>query len=137
MVSWFLDGDGHVDKNLVHFTSNIWQDWTFLENLCKEFGILYHINRWSEINKKTKKLNSRSRLSINVSQGNKKFFDFVYQNIENNEIGLNRKYLGFKRMYPEGKIKNKFKPTSKITPLCDVPQILNNASILLENWLKS
>lgn len=90
---WFLgllDGDGSI-KSLkgnysVIFTSSIEQDWSFLIKLCQDLNIKY-------FHGKTKKeAGKNSRIGIFNRSDALTLLDYLYQNYENDKIGLPRKY---------------------------------------------
>ena len=65
------------------------QDWSYFENLCKEKNIKYKIKR--TIGKKS----SSSVIRITNKDGIKNLGNFIYNNFENELIGLARKYNKF------------------------------------------
>jgi hypothetical protein len=94
-----IDGDGcfyyYVPKKgptLRQFAlaSTYEQDWTCFEELCSGLGIKYNIKR-----NKGKK-SSSSYIRITNKNGIQKLGDYIYQNYDNDGIGLTRKYEKFK-----------------------------------------
>ena len=93
---WFrglFDGDGHIRKNRNEFSisSNYYQDWTYLIELSKKFGMKYHVRKQKLISKAGKE-HSSSCFSCSHAMSMYKFFEFIYFNYENDNIGLKRKY---------------------------------------------
>jgi hypothetical protein len=93
-----IDGDGcfyyykpKVGSTLRQFAlaSTYEQDWSYFEDLCKNLGIKYNINRIKGIK------NSSSILRITNKNGIKKLGEYIYQNFEIDGIGLTRKYLKY------------------------------------------
>lgn len=103
-----IDGDGSFCtvkskkgkelRGCLTISSNIKQDWNYVENLCKNLFIKYGINRRAHINKKSGNLNSCSTFAIQNKLGVIIFGNYIYQNYENDKIGLTRKYLKFERI---------------------------------------
>lgn len=87
-----IDGDGcfYFNKNhsLRQFTiaGSLNQDWTAFETIFKEIGVEYKINRRS--NNKNGSSEIRVLNKINI----KKLGDFIYDTINEDNIGLKRKY---------------------------------------------
>lgn len=92
---WYLgysDGDGswyiHIKQGLYQFTCSgpHKQDWSFIEELFNNLNIKYGIQRIT--NKKSSYSAIRSTNKHDVS----KLGDFLYQNYNDDNIGLKRKY---------------------------------------------
>ena len=94
-----IDGDGcfyhYKPKNgstLRQFSvaSTFEQDWGYFEYLCNELDIKYSIQR----NKNGK--SSSSYIRVTNKGGIKRLGEFIYQDYNDNNIGLDRKYNKFK-----------------------------------------
>lgn len=72
------------------------QDWGYFEELCDNLKIRYRIKRVKTINKKTGNENNSSVIRITNKDGIKRLGDYIYNNFENDDIGLKRKYTKFK-----------------------------------------
>jgi hypothetical protein len=103
----YFDGDGtiyHSKKNyqnILNITSTYEQDWSTTENLFKKLNIKYRLTKSSKINKKGI-LNSCSRIVTQNKDGVIKFCDYIYNDFENDNIGLHRKFkifIGIKNFY--------------------------------------
>lgn len=101
---WFrglVDGDGCfslcVGKTRGHFVcaSGFDQNWGYFENLCKNLQISYGIRRKKRFNKISQKINSYSAFVISCQKYLVTFGNYIYQNYENDGIGLQRKYDKF------------------------------------------
>jgi len=66
-------------------TSSYDQDWTYFERLCIELGIKYNIKRTKNIK------SSSSVIRITNKDGIIKLGDYIYDNIEYDNVGLKRK----------------------------------------------
>jgi hypothetical protein len=94
---WFrglLDGDGyiHTDNKGCHrisFSSNIHQDWNYLESLCKELNLQYHILKDDRNN------HISSVFSVSGKYKVLKLCEFIYNNFDEDQIGLKRKHDKF------------------------------------------
>lgn len=93
---WFLgllDADGCIyfekgKKHNVSISSSINQDWNFIEQFLKELGVKYNISKRSP----NKKGHSSSAIYINNRIDCLKLLNYLYNDIQNNQIGLPRKY---------------------------------------------
>ncbi len=101
---WFrglFDGDGCIYNNgkivQICVASSYEQDWTYLENLCKRFGINYKIKLSI-----TRKGHKSSVLRILGMKNYLTFLDYIYQSYENDSMGLKRKYDKYQKL---GRIK--------------------------------
>lgn len=92
-----IDGDGHVRfdpkyySKLITITSTIEQDWSYVEDVIKSLNIKYAI--YKHIGKK----GAYSIVSVNGDNA-LTFGKYLYDSYEEDNIGLNRKYLKFKEM---------------------------------------
>jgi hypothetical protein len=99
-----IDGDGCFYINQKQYTyqfsvaSSYKQDWSYLEDLLKNYDIKYSICKRQSINKKTGKMNSSSVLRITNKNDIKKFGEFIYKDYDSDQIGLNRKYKIFEQI---------------------------------------
>lgn len=93
-----IDGDGcfyyykpEIGSTLRQFalTSTYEQDWGYFETLCKKLNIKYSIKR--TINSKS----SSSSIRITNKDGIKKLGEFIYNNFNEDKIGLVRKYIKY------------------------------------------
>ena len=91
-----FDGDGCITisnsgikykQTAIYFSSSLYQDWTFLENILKEVNVDYSIREMND------KLGSSSQLCIHKSESIKNICEFMYDDSEN--IRLERKYLKY------------------------------------------
>lgn len=95
-----FDGDGCVHNTkgnglTVNFTSHYNQNWVYLENFCKANNIEYRIRKIKELNKTTKKENSRSVFYF-LGRGNHlRFCNLIWNSYPKDKIGLDRKYKIF------------------------------------------
>lgn len=95
-IKGIIDGDGcfYISKNLktrqFSITSTYEQNWQYMIDLCNELNIKYNIKL--TINKKSK----YSQFRILKLYDIKKIGDYIYH--DNIHIGLNRKYLKFKKI---------------------------------------
>jgi hypothetical protein len=69
-----------------------------MEKLCKMLNITYRVSREKYYSKKLKRWTKGSVFHLNKYQS-KIFLDYIYQNRENDKIGLNRKYQAYKELY--------------------------------------
>jgi hypothetical protein len=99
-----IDGDGCFYINQKQYTyqftitSSYEQDWSYLENLLKNYDIKYSICKRQSINKKTEKMNRSSVLRITNKNDIKKFGEFIYKDYDSDQMGLNRKYKIFEQI---------------------------------------
>jgi intein/homing endonuclease len=99
---WFrglFDGDGcfSIDKQKrkrVTIASSYEQDWSYLTKLLDKLEIKYSI--YKTINKKNHK---QSSVLIQNKDGCEKFLNYIYQDYQNDLIGLKRKYQKYKNMF--------------------------------------
>ncbi len=96
---WFrglLDGDGSITfipktaQYNLSFSSTYEQDWTYLINLSKELNFKYYIKRSKSINGNYSHFYLLSRLNC------LKFLRYIYDDMENIPMGLERKYKKYK-----------------------------------------
>lgn len=97
---WFrglIDGDGcfymSADKTNRQFciTSSYEQDWKYMEDVFKKFSVRY------KIKKQISKLGNKfSQMRVTSPFDIKSFGEWIYQNYENDKIGLPRKYEKWK-----------------------------------------
>jgi hypothetical protein len=92
---WFrglFDGDGcfytnFKNLNQIYISSSYKQNWTYLENQCKNLNLNYSIKRII-----TKKLHKHSYLRITKSKDCLRFLNFIYNDINTDKMYLKRKY---------------------------------------------
>ncbi len=93
-----IDGDGcfyyykpEIGSTLRQFalTSTYEQDWEYFETLCKKLNIKYSIKK--TINSKS----SSSSIRITNKDGIKRLGEFIYNNFNEDKIGLVRKYIKY------------------------------------------
>jgi hypothetical protein len=87
----FFDGDGCIyikKNNQLFFTGSLLQDWSF-------FNLLPLKIKWKHILKQTKN-GSYSRMLTQSKNDIITFCDYIYKNIEVDQIGFQRKYEKFK-----------------------------------------
>lgn len=98
---WFrglIDGDGcfYQSKNeycnQLSIASSYHQDWTYLESLFKKMKISYGICRRIQGENKSSIIRISNKRDIN------KFGNYIYKDYLNDKIGLERKYLKFKKI---------------------------------------
>lgn len=85
----YFDGDGSIVKGssyVMAFTGAYSQDWTDTENLCKELGISYSIQ------KRISKMGKNSSFRILNRQNVHIMGSYLYSSIKVDKIGLLRKY---------------------------------------------
>jgi hypothetical protein len=91
----YFDGDGYwsPDGLLASFTSGTYQDWSFAEKLCNDLGVSFDIfrKRYS----KDGKIVGNSAIIMKKAPNLIKFGQYIYQNYENDKIGLYRKYKNY------------------------------------------
>lgn len=89
----YIDGDGSIatHSNRVTASSNIKQDWTELENLCRRLNI----ENFKIFRMTSKKNHKYSVFSIRKLPDCEKILNYIYQNFEEDKIGLVRKYYKF------------------------------------------
>jgi len=105
---WFrglIDGDGHIGVQYykkdsiatgrLSISSGIEQDWSYVEKLFDNLNISYSIKRSTRFNKLSQKNNSYSYIETYRQRDIVKFCEYIYQNYENDQIGLKRKYDKF------------------------------------------
>lgn len=83
-----IDGDGCINKNRLSISSTYTQDWSYVEKITNELSIKSYTYR--KINNK----NKYSVIEINGING-LVFCEYIYKNINNDNIGLNRKFLKY------------------------------------------
>lgn len=93
---WFrglIDGDGGISKRdyTVSIYSSLTQKWDYMEALCKELDIK------SRISKKETDSGNASSFHISSMRSFLIFLDYVYQGYPVDKIGLERKYLIYKK----------------------------------------
>jgi hypothetical protein len=102
---WFrglFDGDGcfyiNQKQNLIQLSiaSSFEQDWGFCEKIMEKLNIKYTIKRSQQLQKG--KINKFSVIRVTNRKGIKIFGDYIYNNYENDKIGLPRKYNKFKEI---------------------------------------
>lgn len=101
----FSDGDGcfYVNVNsraCQHTYSGCYnQDWSFIENILNKLSIKHSIFRYKTPSKQnSEKYRGCSYVSIRSFESLTKFGNFLYDEYENNGIGLKRKYDKFKQI---------------------------------------
>jgi len=91
----YFDGDGTIfmkkGQYVLNLTSSYNQDWKIYENLMKKLEIIYHISRVERVNN-LNRINRYSRIIITNRDGIIKFCEYIYENFENEKMGLKRKY---------------------------------------------
>lgn len=91
----FFDGDGYWDDNglIASFTSGAYQDWSFAEKLCNDLSVSFDIfrKRYS----KDDKIIGNSAIIMKKAPNLVKFGQYIYQNYENDKVGLYRKYKNY------------------------------------------
>lgn len=80
-----IDGDGHIGKSTLTISSCFNQDWSYVQDVCKILDIKNYIYRCEYDSGKS------SAIEMNGING-LKFGDYIYENIELENIGLPRKY---------------------------------------------
>jgi len=129
---WFrglIDGDGCFQnknsKRRFSLCSTYDQDWLYFTNLLDELRIKYRLERCSRINKKTKKINSFSKIHIERLNDLTQLGEYIYKNRDDDKIGLDYKYEIWKsiKLYtqsiPEKHSKHKwisFSKSKKVNP---------------------
>lgn len=96
-----VDGDGcfYIGDNnyMFNITSSFNQNWKYVKSIFKELDIKYNV-----VEKEHKNKNGNISLSSVIYICNVKdilkFGDYIYEDFENNSIGLYRKYLKYKHM---------------------------------------
>ena len=83
-----VDGDGHINKRGIFVSSCVNQDWGYLFDISKELNIKSY--SYQSISEES----SSSKFEINGLNG-LLFGDYIYQNIEVDNIGLDRKYQSY------------------------------------------
>lgn len=87
----YFDGDGSIDISKTHLTTKITsshsQDWKSVEDLFRNLECTYSIRRTI-----AKSGDKQSAILIYNLPGILKFLNYIYQNYENDGIGLKRKY---------------------------------------------
>lgn len=93
-----FDGDGsfHFNKDrwatVFNITGCFEQDWTFMENLCKQLNVKYRISRRHSQGTK------RSDIIINNVAEVVKISEFIFDGFESDRIGLYRKFEVFQEI---------------------------------------
>jgi hypothetical protein len=93
-----VDGDGcfyykNNDKNVVRqfsISSTYEQDWSYVEDIFRLLNIKYSIQRTLRKNSKYSQIRITNKIDIY------NFGNFIYENINIDNIGLDRKYNKFK-----------------------------------------
>ena len=92
-----MDGDGcfymSPDKTSRQFciTSSYEQDWKYMENAFNKLGVRYKIKKQiSKLGNKSSQIRVTSPFDIKL------FGEWIYENYENDKIGLPRKYEKWK-----------------------------------------
>lgn len=112
---WFrglLDGDGYIrtdnkGSHSISFSSSYEQNWNYLEELCKKLDIKYHISKFIG------KSNKFSSFQVYGIYKTIKLCEFIYNNYENDKLGLKRKYEKFLQLKATEE-KNRYKGVSKM-----------------------
>jgi hypothetical protein len=99
----FCDGDGSFtySKNTcfrVILASCFSQDWKFAHDLCDKLGMWGYERKREFIHKKSGNINRCSNFSLMRKEDISSFGNYIYQNVENDNIGFPRKYNKFKEM---------------------------------------
>lgn len=135
-----VDGDGHIGKDKISISSNYEQDWNYVTNITKALTIDSYIYR--------NVVNSKSKYSVVEINGKNSliFGNYIYQNIEIDKIGLNRKfesYINLKHNVENGRnyIANekKMKSLEMFTQGMSIPKIMDTfkiASTTVRRYLK-
>ena len=84
------------------------QNWDFLVKLSERLKIKSGLDRDRFLNKEGK-INSRSVFKITNACGNKLFMDYIYKNVENDNIGLKRKRKKWLEFVEFAKTRDKIK----------------------------
>lgn len=95
-----VDGDGcfyykqqkNTSLKQMSISSTYEQDWTYVENILLSLNVKYKINRFK------REKSSYSIIRITNKNGIKLFGEFLYENYENDNIGLKRKYAVYKKI---------------------------------------
>lgn len=93
---WFrglVDGDAHIAKDCITIYSGYEQNWSYIETLCHKLNIRYSINR------RIRNCGGSGEITIRKKQGLKTFLDYIYQNREDDKMGLSRKYYHYKSLF--------------------------------------
>lgn len=112
---WFrglIDGDGCIKTNNkgshgISISSSVNQNWTYLENLCKNLEIPYHIS------KEHRKTGNSSSFQIYGMYRVIKFCKYIYDGYPEDNIGLKRKYDKFLQLKSTEE-KNRYRGISKM-----------------------
>lgn len=98
-----IDGDGcfYINKKQYVYqfsiTSTFNQDWKYMIDLCEYLNIdKYSINRIKNINKKNNKENKYSQFRICRKNDIKILGEYIYQNFDDDKLGLLRKNIKYK-----------------------------------------
>lgn len=100
----FNDGDGCFYCNKknkcyrVLLSSGHDQDWNFVEDLFKELGITGSIKYKDGINKTTGNRSREAQYMILRKEEILKFGNYIYQNVDEDRIGFDRKLVKFRSM---------------------------------------
>lgn len=118
---WFLgllDGDGCITigkKTKIDFSGPYEQDWSFLINLFKKLNVSFSYRKGERI-KENNKIYRFSSFSTNGRKNCLKLGNYLYQEINLNKIGFQRKF-------------NKF-----LSIIQDIKNIVNNSNIKNQHW---
>lgn len=135
-----IDGDGHINKNSIVISSCLKQDWKYIFDISLELGIKCYCYKSIRDGSKS------SKVEMNGING-LLFGDFIYQNIELDNIGLPRKfnnYLKLKNKVENGEIyvsnKNKVLALEMYNNGFSITQIIKDIGIpstTLRRFIKS
>lgn len=83
-----IDGDGHIRNKGITIGSCYQQDWGYVTRLTERLGIASYIYRIRRDKSKSSSLDINGIHALN-------FCKYIYQGVEQDEIGLTRKYNSF------------------------------------------
>jgi len=89
----WLDGDGTIDVDRVAYCSSYEQDWSCFDPLSKK--LFFDFNIYKRESERGGKIQKSSTLNITSMGGMKRFFNFIYNGYQEDEIGLTRKYQSY------------------------------------------
>lgn len=135
-----VDGDGHINKNGIFISSCYKQNWKYVIDVSNELFIKSYVYQSSYEN------SSSSKLEMNGLNG-VGFGDYIYKNIETDNIGLPRKfesYLKLKNKVENGEkyVSNKKKTLSLEMyndgfSITEIMKEINIPSTTLRRFIKS
>lgn len=115
-----VDGDGHINKNGIFISSCYKQNWKYVIDVSAELFIKSYVYQSSYKN------SSSSKLEMNGLNG-VGFGDYIYQNIETDNIGLPRKFESYLKL--KNKVENGEKSVSNKKKTLSLEMYNNGFSI--------